>query len=536
MMNHVHRSRFALGASALFLCLGCGNAYANVDREAVRASLVEILDVRGGIRVPIGTGFVVSPNGFVVTVGQQLLRKARRVEVAPVPMEQGARFSVEQRGYHPSLELAVLHAPRLRAPALTLDGVQGPTQPIWVPMVEPKYSMGQGSINSLVNRTVRAYAVAPYDFIYHNTGLLNSHNYGTPVLNQDGYVIGVNHPHPDLAGNILNSRYRYDRLKLRDMTFAVPGPQLEEFLLSQNVPFETAKGLKLESPGSDAPTVPSTSSPIEPDAGELQTGKILAQAMAQLEREREARKEAESAARSARQKATEMERLAKEAELESATSEQEKEAAREAARLADEAAGEAERSATMAQQRAREAEQTTNQLEGELDETDRNIALVASVVALVALAIVALFFFGRRRSGASKVAEAVASAESQVTRRAVQSAPPSPQPAPFACLLEGRAPNGQRFVVKIPAESLGASSGVIVGRNPRYAAFVINHEGISREHVKLSVIDGVLHIEDLGSTNGSFVNNTRLSPKQKMAVHNGFVVKLGPIPFNLTLT
>ena len=530
MMNHIRRSKFPLGTSALLLCLGYGNASANVDKEAVRASLVEILDVRGGSRVPIATGFVVSPNGFVVTVGQQLLRKARRVEVAPVPMEQGARFKVEQRGYHPSLELVVLHAPRLRAPALTLDGVQGPTQPIWVPMVEPKYSMGQGSINSLVNRTVRAYAVTPYDFIYHNTGLLNSHNFGTPVLNKDGYVIGVNHPHPDLATNILNSRYRYDRLRLRDMTFAVPGPQLEEFLSSQNVPFETAKGL--ESAGSDSSAVPSTSRPIESDAGEQQTGIKLAQAMAQLEREREARREAESAALSARQKATEMERLAKESELESATSEQEREAAREAAHLADEAAREAERSATMAQQRAREAEQTTKQLEGELVETDWNIGLVAPVVALVALAIVALFFFGRRRPRA----EAVASAESQVTRRAVQPAAPSSRPAPFACLLEGRAPNGQRFVVKIPAESLGASSGVIVGRNPRYAAFVINHEGISREHARLSVVDGVLHIEDMGSTNGSFVNNTRISPKQKMAVHNGFVIKLGSIPFNLTLT
>ena len=102
--------------------------------------------------------------------------------------------------------------------------------------------------------------------------------------------------------------------------------------------------------------------------------------------------------------------------------------------------------------------------------------------------------------------------------------------------MEGRSPEGRSYTIKIPAIALGASEGVVIGRNPEHATMVVDHKGMSRQHAKLSMIDDALHIEDLNSTNGSFVNDVRLVPTQKLPLRDGCTVRLGPIPFRLKLS
>lgn len=67
---------------------------------------------------------------------------------------------------------------------------------------------------------------------------------------------------------------------------------------------------------------------------------------------------------------------------------------------------------------------------------------------------------------------------------------------------------------------------LLIGRNAEGAGRLADDEEISRTHARVSVDgDGHCTIEDLGSTNGTFVNRRRISEPQRLAV--GDMVELG---------
>ena len=121
-------------------------------------------------------------------------------------------------------------------------------------------------------------------------------------------------------------------------------------------------------------------------------------------------------------------------------------------------------------------------------------------------------------------------------RQARAEAAEAQRPAPFGCLMQRRSPEGRNYALKIPANLLGTREGVVIGRNPEHAALVVDHNGSSRQHARLSVDGDTLYIEDLNSTNGTFVNDLRLARNQTTPLRIGETVRLGPIPFKLNLT
>lgn len=48
-------------------------------------------------------------------------------------------------------------------------------------------------------------------------------------------------------------------------------------------------------------------------------------------------------------------------------------------------------------------------------------------------------------------------------------------------------------------------NSIIVGRSDK-ASIRLNYEGISKNHFKITNLDGTLMLEDLGSANGTFIN------------------------------
>ena len=47
------------------------------------------------------------------------------------------------------------------------------------------------------------------------------------------------------------------------------------------------------------------------------------------------------------------------------------------------------------------------------------------------------------------------------------------------------------------------------------------HYGVSRHHAVISLLDGFVYIEDLGSTNGTRINGFQLTSKQKYRLRDG---------------
>lgn len=51
--------------------------------------------------------------------------------------------------------------------------------------------------------------------------------------------------------------------------------------------------------------------------------------------------------------------------------------------------------------------------------------------------------------------------------------------------------------------------------------------GVSRQHAVLNISEGGCTLEDLGSTNGTWINETQLKPNEPHSLHNGDLIRLG---------
>jgi EAL domain-containing protein (putative c-di-GMP-specific phosphodiesterase class I) len=75
------------------------------------------------------------------------------------------------------------------------------------------------------------------------------------------------------------------------------------------------------------------------------------------------------------------------------------------------------------------------------------------------------------------------------------------------------------------------TSRCLVGRRAD-ATLRIPRSSISREHAELLLIDGQLHVRDLGSTNGTFVNGVRIYETRELG--HGDLVQFGQVIFRVT--
>ena len=160
---------------------------------------------------------------------------------------------------------------------------------------------------------------------------------------------------------------------------------------------------------------------------------------------------------------------------------------------------------------------------------------LAAGAGLVLLALLGWWLSSRRKQKELQQAESRLSEAEQTAEAAHQAAANAPQPAPFRCLLEGQDPTGRPFALTISALALSERAGVTLGRSPANAEFIIDHEEVSREHVRLRCADGELYAEDLNALNGTKVNGRLLNPRQQVLLQNEDRLEVGPVVFVVRL-
>jgi pSer/pThr/pTyr-binding forkhead associated (FHA) protein len=85
----------------------------------------------------------------------------------------------------------------------------------------------------------------------------------------------------------------------------------------------------------------------------------------------------------------------------------------------------------------------------------------------------------------------------------------SPPPGPLASILvKGGSKKGQRLPIRVPVVNIGRAE---------YNDIVLPEESVSTQHAKLQRRDGVWVLQDLGSTNGTFVDGEKLSGETPVA-------------------
>ena len=75
----------------------------------------------------------------------------------------------------------------------------------------------------------------------------------------------------------------------------------------------------------------------------------------------------------------------------------------------------------------------------------------------------------------------------------------------------------------------------MIGRAVDQCEFVLAHRTVSRRHACLTIVEDALHVEDLGSTNGTSVNGMLACVGVPVPIHPGTRLKIGDIEFSVRL-
>lgn len=305
--------------------------------------------------------------------------------------------------------------------------------------------------------------------------------YGGPVIDSCGSVLGVNHA-PLTAGRDAYWAHRTAGPEVSAADYIA----VTAFLASLDIDTRTA------------------TDPCMPGAAAA----AIDEAREQAEREREAR-EAE-------------ERRRREAETEAR---REREAREDAERRAEEA--QRDRDSTAEASRDALAELSSQLSQGEValaterERVHTRNMIIAGALILVSLLIVLSIILAWRGVAARRRA----SAELERAERAFG-----------VCALTGTDSTGQSIALKVLGKDLAhAPDGLRFGRNPDHVDIVIVDETVSRVHGRFIVRDEVLHVEDLGSSGGTIVNEQRLAPSHPEALMTGDSLKIGGVELTLSI-
>lgn len=93
---------------------------------------------------------------------------------------------------------------------------------------------------------------------------------------------------------------------------------------------------------------------------------------------------------------------------------------------------------------------------------------------------------------------------------------------------------GRRYAFDIDVDKLiGRRNGMVIGRDVGQCDIVLAHTTVSRRHARLAFANGALRIEDLGSTNRTFIGGVHVPPGKRRRIEVGAVLKMGEIEFQV---
>ena len=189
--------------------------------------------------------------------------------------------------------------------------------------------------------------------------------------------------------------------------------------------------------------------------------------------------------------------------------------------------GEAEKAQREAEKARREAEQARVQAEEASDQFFVWLLLLGGV-ALVAL-VVAL---KKPRQFAQQTLEKPRQLVQQMSRRVTQkeevgAVAKGPKHGLVLAGFDGR---GNRVCIELsPARFAGQRLGLSLGRHPDLVDEIVADGNVSRRHLRIAVAGNQFYVEDLNSSNGTFLNEQRLSPFEPARLDYGTKVALGDL-------
>ncbi len=136
-----------------------------------------------------GSGFIVDPDGYVVT-NNHVIERADRIEVT---LNDGTAFDAEIVGRDPKTDLALLKIDTDQPlPHVALGSAEHARVGDWVLAVGNPFGLG-GTVNAgIISARGRDIQSGPYDDYLQIDAPINRGNSGGPLFDANGNVIGVN--------------------------------------------------------------------------------------------------------------------------------------------------------------------------------------------------------------------------------------------------------------------------------------------------------------------------------------------------------
>lgn len=478
------------------------------DFAAIQQYLVVVKD--GLENASQSPGFSVSDQGHIVTVAGQLRDRASYlVSTATGQVFSASRIQADEQTGLWILQLSDSGHGLAGLPfARTALQAAAPLYAVtFNPSGSDRFTSVTGAVTQRVN-TDRG------QMIQHNA-LFNLTSAGTPLLNRCYQAVGV---------NVLEKRGILRREidpTQEGSAQSLAAASLTNLLAALNLPLPVAdtECLSLEEE-----TQQQLEQARQEQAAALQREQAAAAQQAQTaqQKEEELQREKEAAEARARQAAAEKQQLEQEAQRQLEQTRQEQQA--ELQRQQDES----QRREAALQREKEEAEQQAAQRQ-------RQMLLYGAIVGgLMLLGVIVLIRRKQKRLHTTEqekqhIAGALDQAQAELSRAAEQDRLRSSAPDVF---LEGKTP---QIALKIPGAALAEHTGAVVGRSPAASTFVINHEQVSRQHFRLSLVGQQVMLEDLGSTNGTSIDGVTVETGTPTPVRDGIRLGLGDLELTLHL-
>ena len=510
-MNKQYLSFIVHFAVAWLLCTSPVSA--QIDVDVVVESIVRVRAYDDHKVVVEGSGFVVNEKGYVLT-NAHLLEKAEGLTVWS--LKTGAEVVAQRVFALRDMNLALLHVPGLNLPALSLS-----EQGADVGRAVQTLRFGTAGDVRLSHGTIGTYqdvrskkASRPVAHLLQHNALITAKAFGMPLFNECGDVVAINLPDRD------SGSWPFRKARPSGAIFALRSGDIIAALEDREI----------------AHTV------------------VEAECLSAVERAERDRKAAADSLKVAKAQADSASKTAKKAKAKEKVTRQMAEREKARADSANKAATDSLKAAKVQADSLKAAKAwadsankaATDSLKAAKVQADSLKAAkekaaqrlqwgLAAGAGLVLLALCGWWLSSRRKKEQLQSAESRLSEARQTAEAARQAVANAPQPAPFRCLLEGQDHTGRPFALTIPALALGERTGVTLGRSPANAEFIIDHEEVSREHVRLTCADGELYAEDLNALNGTKVNGRLLNPREQVLLQNNDRFEIGPVVFTVCL-
>ncbi|MEQ1931363.1 MAG: Do family serine endopeptidase [Parvularculaceae bacterium] len=144
----------------------------------------------GGRAVSLGSGFIISPNGIVVT-NNHVIDNADEIAVT---LSDGREFKANVRGVDRETDIAVLQldAPGVRFPAVAFGDSSKARVGDWVIAIGNPFGLGGTVTVGIVSARNRDIDAGNFDDFIQTDAAINPGNSGGPLFDMSGKVVGIN--------------------------------------------------------------------------------------------------------------------------------------------------------------------------------------------------------------------------------------------------------------------------------------------------------------------------------------------------------